>query len=305
MIMHKSSVVTIFCLIVSSVVECRLSRITKAKNSIPEEAGAYHTDAFEILGKLYSKRKPRRKLDAMMDISNILVGYCPLDDAECTSKVYQTTKEQFELARTRSSNEIKLPSSVDERIKSSINDMVSSVRSINELNLDEVIQSLNGVQDELIDMTGVDPAHQFASLAGLSVAIESSMLWHATYFDTYHPLHHMIHHFSPDLKHRKTQSVLELAALILADVTAAVESGFIEILIDGKGVSGLLNIIIPSVAASGAEFFESGLYYDDDGYYYGDDDNEKDIDDDVFDEQFDDFYCQITGQIIGCEQDDV
>lgn len=256
--MHLSSIIctTLFF----TGVEGKLSRITKSRSLKPEAVGAYHTDAFEILGEKYRSKKPETQSDVVKDIASILAEYCPLEDAECVSNAYQTADEEFDRASRGIIHEIKYPDSFDPKMKELVESIRTSTEEINELNLDEVLYSLEGIREKLEDMTDTNEDHVRASLVGLSVAIESTKLWHSTYYDSEHPLHFMIGYFSGEGGRRRLQESPFFfdPIIIFADYSAAMSTGFGEIQESMQNPASLLPLLNTSIMASASALLQTG-----------------------------------------------
>ena len=227
----------------------------------PGDVGAYHTDAFETLGEKYKSKKPQTQFDVVKDLADILAGYCPLEDAECVSNAYKTTKEEFQRSSRGIIREIIYPDNFDPKMKELVESIETSIKEINELSLDDVLYSLESIRESLEDMTGVNEDHLSASLAGLSVAMESTKLWHSTYYDNEHPLHFMIDYFSGDDNERRLDEAPPLffdPLIIFADYTAAMAIGFGEIQAAMQTPVTLFTTVNPAIMASAAAFMQTG-----------------------------------------------
>lgn len=159
--------------------------------------------------------------------------------------------------------------------------MFSHVEAIDEHNLDEVLQSLKNIKDEIENMIKVDELHKHVGLVGISVAMESSKLWHSTKYDNMHPLHEMINYFDPETGNRRLQInflpfkvEFDTAAVVLADVRAAVFNALNSF--GGTGGEGgvgssLTDVVFKATAASAASFANTVSLEqkeDDDDYTY-------------------------------------
>jgi len=284
--------VSIFVSAIFSSVNAILPRVTNNRYlAVPGDVGVYHTDAFEILGEKYASEKPESQSSLVKDISDILAGYCPLEDSDCVKNVYKASKKQFQLTSIEGvRGDIMYPDNFDADMRKSMDAMMSIVNLIGENNLDDVVLSLEDLQSEINDRRGVNEDHQFASLAALSVAIESTKLWHAVHHDNEHPLHDMIQYFSPENEERRLQggnllnvitSIPVSPEVILADVLSAFESGIIGA--EETNLAGLLSTAVPAISASASAFFGGTFTIggDDEYYYYYDDDGGK-ADDDYY-----------------------
>lgn len=213
----------------------------------------------------------------MMDMSEILAGYCPLNDSTCVSSAYQTTLKHFDMTAKMTPRQIEYPTNLDAKIKQAVESIFSTVYTIDEHNLDQVLSSLKDIERDLKRMTNdtndtndVNKVHQIAGLTGVSIAIESTKLWHGTYHDENHPLHAMIGHFSKqqeneDTADRKLQLLQVpfcVANTITADITAGIQIIFktdIDALLTEVPLTvftkSLYDIIFFSIGASVAAFF--------------------------------------------------
>ena len=272
------------------------------------------------MGEKYKSKKPQTQFDVVKDLADILAGYCPLEDAECVSNAYKTTKEEFQRSSRGIIREIIYPDNFDPKMKELVESIETSIKEINELSLDDVLYSLESIRESLEDMTGVNEDHLSASLAGLSVAMESTKLWHSTHYDSEHPLHGMIDHFdfgkSHHDGHRNLQNPFELVTIILADFNAALSSGLNQIF---GNPAAFFGVAFPAIGASGAAFISSvdvtefqiddfGVNEDMDNTEIAIDDDESseeieiissndetsDQEDDVFDSDVDDFLCSLS-----------
>lgn len=278
--------------------EAKLDRITSSRKLTPEDIGAYHTDAFDILGEKYSQNKPSSQLDVMMDVGEILAGYCPLDDSACVSNAYKTIMKEFDITAKGMPRTVEYPADFDSDIKQSVESMFSTIYTINEHNLDEVLSSLEDIQYELKDMDGVNKVHQISGLAGVSVAIESTKLWHGTYHDENHPLHGMIGHFDREGGQRKLQETIQ-NDVVSADVTAALSVALatdLATLLAGPDLDSqtVATIAVAAISASVAAFF--GVPTATSPVVIQEEDDDEDDDDD--DEDDDENAGDIVGNLL-------
>ena len=78
-----------------------------------------------------------------------------------------------------------------------------TVQLSNMENINDILETLSAYQSELENIDDVDIASQMVGIASLSVAIESTKLWHQVFIDSSHPLHDMIGYFNSDGSKRK------------------------------------------------------------------------------------------------------
>lgn len=277
----------------SAVANAKLPRFEKGRSLTPKDAGAYHTDAFEMLGELYRNKKPRDLSEVMEDMNGILVGYCPLEFHECESYVDQTMKEKHAVVSSGRALEITYPSDFDPAVKESIDNIVFTIENINESNLDDVLDALTDIESEMTEMTDIKKVHQIVGLTGASIAIESTKLWHTVFHDTEHPLNGLMNLNNSNDSNRRSrnmqenlmETLLTTAAsqitpdIVIADLVAGVQAMLMFVFEDGLGAqdalfeSAIAVATAPSISASLSSFLSGASYYDD--YYndYYDDDN--------------------------------
>jgi len=210
-------------LIVVTATEANLSRFNEHRDLSPKDVGLYHTDAFEKLGEIYKSKKPRNKIDAMKDVGNIMSAYCAVGDNECKANAHITVLDEFYSVQDGLKN-IVYPEDFDSTAKDSMELVLSLVRSVNEHNVDDVVNTLTQMQTDLENIkNGKD--HLIGAIATVSVAIESTKLWHSAINDPEHNLHDIV---MMTIENRRLQAyniILPLydgAKIIEADVTSTI-----------------------------------------------------------------------------------
>lgn len=153
---------------------------------VAENAGAYHTDAFEQLSRKYENELPKTKLDLMMDISEIVGSYCPDGDSTCRSEAYKATLNRFNKHEQKQVTKA-IPTNMDPKVKRSLQKIHNTINKLDENNLDVVVKELDRLQNKISNMKNVNPAHQMIAVAAASVAKESSIFWTETYNNKDHP----------------------------------------------------------------------------------------------------------------------
>jgi len=229
-----------------------LGRFNEHRELEAKDVGAYHTDAFEKLGKIYKENKPKRKLDAMMDLSNIMSGYCDVEDSLCKSQAHKSTLTQFH-AIQHGMPETDYPEDIDPAAKEAMEQALSLIYGLDEHNVDDIVDALTQVQSDLESMKD-DKGHLMGAIASLSVAIESTKLWHNVFTDPEHDLHETV-----TFGKRRLQLELpdfDIPEIIEADVTAAISSVVSTDPVNFFTITGPPKIftamILDSIAASAA-----------------------------------------------------
>lgn len=157
-----------------------------------ENVGAYHTDAFEALAEKYSyaSQRPKSELDLMMDVSDILAGYCAESDSTCRSGAYKATLKQFHVGRT--GKQFVIPENMDESVRKHLGKAFDVIDTINAENVNEKIELLQNIQNDISELQDVSAADQMIGVASVSVAQESAKYWTKAFSDKEHPFSGML-----------------------------------------------------------------------------------------------------------------
>jgi len=214
----------------------------------PEDVGLVHTDAFEQLTDLYkdTDNLPKSKIELMMQVSEIMEGYCDEDDTSCRNLAYEATMKEFNIEKLRNPSEIAYPDDFHAGLKGSIDQMFETIKQIDEHNVDEVVDTLNEITNQMKDLEDVNALHQAVALSTMSVAVESTKLWHNVLItEKEHPLRRLqidipdALDFLPDIISDcntfiwnienscfgVTESVSDVYLIIIADVSATIQNG--------------------------------------------------------------------------------
>jgi len=236
---------------------------------VAENAGAYHTDAFEQLAKKYSTARPQSKLDLMMDISDIVANYCPSTDSSCRSNAYAATLKRFHIQETATKHsKTVVPADMDAKVKSALRTVYSTLSKLDQNNVDSVIGKLDTIQKKITNMKNINPAHQMIGVAAVSVAKESSSYWINVYNDKGHPFTPMLNEIHDNGRHLQVSGNLTIqnflplnySAIVTADTKGAVEYSILAVNTTPNLVFNfaelLLKLIAGSIPASAAVAFE-------------------------------------------------
>lgn len=197
-----------------------------------EDVGLLHTDAFEQLAELWGDRKPKSQLDVMMDVSGIMEGYCDEADASCKNLAYESTLKAFN-SGISSFSDVEYPENFHSGLKESMDKIGETLKDITDVNLDEVLSTLDEITNGMKDMVDVDELQQTVALSAASVAKESLQLWHSAHYGAedhpYRRLQNSIADFLADIVNLTDAEILgpfEITWRIAgADATAALEAG--------------------------------------------------------------------------------
>lgn len=228
---------------------------THTRRLKPENAGAYHTDAFEQLAEKYSKATPQGQLDIMKDISEIVAEYCPIGNKECRSGAYRATMKQFHKV-SQGLKPFEAPKEMDPKLADSLQRTFDIISDIDELSVEFGVKEMKKIQDEISEMKGVDEAHQMIGVAALSVAQESALYWNNAFQDEDHPFQKL---WVDDNK-RKLQVTgnltfsdifpLDMPTIIDADVQGAIDFSIEEVNAQPNLVFNFAELLLALIAGA-------------------------------------------------------
>jgi len=206
-------------LLLASLSDAKLRRFNEHRELTPNDVGAYHTDAFEKLGDRYKLNHPKRKIDAMMDVSNIMSSYCADNDAECKSYAHRSTVEQFYSVQ-HGLQKVSFPDDFDPIVKNYMETILSITGKLTVYNVNDIIDELTQLQTQIEGEKSLGndmERNLLGAAASVSVAIESTKLWHQVVTDPNHNLHEIV---MSGRRKRRTQ--LNLVAIVNADILAVI-----------------------------------------------------------------------------------
>lgn len=156
----------------------------------PEDIGVVHNEVLMEIADMYkSGYQPKTSVDLMMDLSELLEGYCATDDAECRDLAYEGTLTEFSRKGKRQLSKIEYPDDFNVDLIESINKIDSTIKQINEDNVDDIVATIEEITAEIRDMGDVHAFQQTIALSAASIAKESTKLWHEVFHtDQNHPL---------------------------------------------------------------------------------------------------------------------
>jgi len=285
----KFSLITFFT--ATAVTDAIPRRLNSGRILYPEDVGALHTEVFETLASMYAIKKPKSRAEMMKDSGNIVVTYCDKGDSACDAYVYKTTEEQFHIS-DNGSRTISYPEDFDSKLKESMDQVKSIVSSVKNVNIDDVVGELATIKRKVDDMADVKEGYKLAVLSGISVASESSKLWHNVYNDSSHSLHR-IH--SPSFYSRGNEGDrrleeegdteyyddtdyyygVDILGIVFADVSAAVVAGIGAVSESPDVVSIAIAAVTAAIPASLSVLTEDEEGGYDDGEYESEDEEYK------------------------------
>ena len=143
---------------------------------------------FDKLSEKYVTTKPTSADVMLDDIVDIFDALC--DEGICTPVNKTVARNEFFMTIKTGGRQVNLPKDFHPVLKNTIDGMNSVIQEIDELNLDETIASLTAMKEEIEYTEDIHEGYKASTLVGLSVAIESTKLWHSAHFDEEHPLHY-------------------------------------------------------------------------------------------------------------------
>jgi len=154
--------------------------------------GKLHTLVFEMFGNMYeSRRESLSSIDAMMDISRVMSCFCGTGDYLCKALTYKATVKTFQASTSRTDAQ-DYPESMDKKVKQHLELAEVVMHSLNDDNLDDVVDMLTTIQSDIMELEDVVPEYQSVGVASISVAIESTKLWSKVLRDESNPLYQMV-----------------------------------------------------------------------------------------------------------------
>lgn len=223
-------------------------------------------------------------MDVVKDVSEIASSYCPSGSKTCRFNMHQATLEESKINRYgRHNRNLHYADTFDSKVRETIDDIQATVDGLTLDNVNESVDLLLQYQAELQSMEDVDSVSQMVGLVSVSVAIESSKLWHETITTQDHPLHDMLGYF--DDGSRKLQarhdddyfinddkdgdhgdddddgddddyytSFFDIAAIVRADVDAATEAGITTLTLQ-QNPALIIQAIGPAIIGSARAAF--------------------------------------------------
>jgi len=148
-----------------------------------DAVGQAHTDAFEMLAEKYSDplQRPNNQAEMMKELGEIMSSFC---DHEPTKESCLKITLNYE-AFLDSDGEY--PDDFDEDLLLLLDDMYTTLNTLQEDNIDEVLAKINALKTKMKDVDA-DPIHKHIAMSGAAVAVESTKLWTKVYSDSSHPL---------------------------------------------------------------------------------------------------------------------
>lgn len=235
--------------------------------------GEYHTKAFDKLIEKYGSGKPSDHYEVMDDMLEAFEALC--EEGTCANYETQSLKDEFIATTKFGHREVNPPENFHPKLSDSIKTVEGAITRLHEHNLEEVISDLTHVKEDIEDSNDIDENQKVSTLAGISVAIESTKLWHNAHYDEDHPLHFGVRETRGNRRLQEDGEFFPsptcdqsadsaLASLVCADIRAAwnFTIGVVKENINYLGLLPSLTTWAPpiSAAASAAQFaIASGL----------------------------------------------
>lgn len=261
-----------------------------------EDVGAFHTDAFERLADIHAVKKPVDREGLRKNSVTLALSYCNKDVLNCQETVERSSKHIFE----GMSAEPSYPENFDPRLKEAMDKVEFLLQTLTtDSDIDDIVSELASIKASIEYMKDAEKEHKIAVLSAISVAMESSKLWHEVYNDSAHALYGMhlpsYYHNDIDGNRRLEEAAgIDLVGIAMADVTGAIEGGLSGLesgdptaIVIGAAMGGFFSsldffngVVVPGGVGYDC-YYEVGnrtAYHNDEGCYY--EGGHNDLDDD-------------------------
>jgi len=178
----------------------------------PTNVGDFHTDAFHKLGEVYSEKGPSSDFELMQNIGEVMASFCPSQDTLCDAFVYKATIEEFFVA-SNGGPQIEYPKGFNEDLKEALDITENMINTLNADNVYEVVDELEVIIDDIESMKSINSDEQNLAIASVSVAKESTKLWHDAMTDSDHKLHNLVMDKAKHFRRRRLDESPELITI--------------------------------------------------------------------------------------------
>lgn len=166
----------------------RKTHIFLATELSPKNVGAFHTEIFTKFGEMHFAKKEQdikyRKED---DFLKVMSSYCENGDKSCLKHIYSAREHTQRYIRSLDPRKGRVlaeyPEAMDEALKSALENVFSVLGTLNEDNINDVLEMIKGAESDIESISDVDPMYRDLALSAVSVGMESTKLWHSVYFD--------------------------------------------------------------------------------------------------------------------------
>lgn len=148
---------------------------------------------FENLEKELSLTKNRDDKPLKDNFMNVLLSYCENGDSRCIEKadeIDHETREFMSIQHPESGRiDFEYPEGFDSSLEDAMEAVLHIVGNLNRNNLDDTLNEITNIGIEIEQLEDVDESFKYISLAAVSVAKESTKLWHRAFYDETSPYH--------------------------------------------------------------------------------------------------------------------
>lgn len=156
----------------------------------PNDVGTFHTEVFEQFATIYSQRKQTYTTSTKKEnyFIQILKSYCDHDDIECINRIDKLLAVAQDFISTQDPQsgrivDFNYPKHMNKSLQMKLDEIFAVLPILNENNLNEVLQIMKDTKTDIERISNVNVVYKKLALSAVSVAIESTKLWHGVFFD--------------------------------------------------------------------------------------------------------------------------
>lgn len=187
-----------------------------------------------MLAEKYETRRPTSRASMILDSVDIIVSFCDEDDLACHDYARGITEEQFWLTKRF----ITYPGNFTKELLEPLRRLEHLVTVLTiEDDINCVVSEMTKIKTYVEDIIIANDHYKVPVLCGISIAMESSKLWHSVYNDPSHALYG-IHYWQStgtssneeEGKRRLDQTTydgtvsISLTSIVLADLLAGLDA---------------------------------------------------------------------------------
>ena len=163
----------------------------------PKDAGRLHTEIFEQFAtQYYSQRQDIYKTNKQQKENDFVElmnkSFCDNQDnkysmqcSQLIDNIQTQTKDWISTQDPRSGRivDFEYPAFMEESLRAKLEEVFAVLPMLDENNLDDVLQTMQTTEADIETMSNVNALSKFMALSTVSVAMESTKLWHGVFFE--------------------------------------------------------------------------------------------------------------------------
>ena len=157
---------------------------------LPTHIAYFHAQVFQDFATLYSFHKQSYTTSPYQkhhDFINVIKSYCDDSDIMCLHKVDKLQAKAQDWISTQDPQSGRIhfeyPTFMDQSLQIKLDEILAVLPMLEEDNLDDVQQIMKDIEADIQEMSDVNVVYKHLALSVVSVAMESSKLWHGVYYD--------------------------------------------------------------------------------------------------------------------------